>query len=43
LARAETEYFIDGGAPADSKWDIVAVIAWEDGTLSTYAIPFRPR
>ena len=42
-ASSYNEYFIDGTAPADSKWDIVAVITWKDGTSSTYAIPFRPR
>lgn len=42
-ALFDTEYFIDGVGPADRKWNIVAVIAWRDGTSSRYAIPFRPR
>jgi hypothetical protein len=42
-AGSYNDYFIDGTAPAGSKWDIIAVITWKDGISSAYAIPFRPR
>ena len=42
-ARPETEYMLENSASKDSKWDILAVIQWRDGSSSTHALPFRPR
>lgn len=41
--RADSEYLLEDTALADSKWDILAVIRWRDGTASTHKLPFRPR
>ncbi len=43
IAIPQTEYFLDGTAPSNSRWDISANIHWRDGTLSMHKIPFLPR
>jgi hypothetical protein len=43
VARAATEYMIDGSVPSDARFEIVALIRWKNGTRSSHAIPFRVR
>lgn len=41
-ALPDTEYYLEAGTSNRNKFDIVAVIRWINGTISTYRIPFRP-
>jgi hypothetical protein len=40
---AHSEYFLNGSASSRNKWDIVAVIRWTNGKVSTHMLPFRPK
>ncbi len=38
-----TDFYLEGGASERFKWDIVAVVRWRNGDVSTHRIPFRPQ